>query len=45
MLVMFVPVIRELFAVHVMSLKTAGIVFGLAVLPTVIIQAYKVIKE
>lgn len=45
MLVMFVPAIRELFAVHVMSLKTAGIVFGLAVLPTVIIQAYKVIKE
>lgn len=45
MLVMFVPVIRELFAVHVMSLKTAGIVLGLAVLPTVIIQAYKVIKE
>lgn len=44
-LVIFVPFMRELFFVHVMSLKDCVIVSGLAALPTVIIQLYKMAKK
>ncbi|GLC81878.1 cation-translocating P-type ATPase [Lacrimispora brassicae] len=44
-LVMFVPVLERLFSVTPLSGGQIGIVYGLAVIPTVIIQFTKVIKE
>jgi len=44
-LVMFVPVLEKLFSVTPLSAGQIGIVYGLAVIPTAIIQLVKVIKE
>ena len=44
-LVLFVPAIGSWFAVTPLSWAQIGTVFGLAFAPTVIIQAYKVIKD
>ena len=44
-LVMFVPALERLFSVTPLSGGQIGIVYGLAVIPTVIIQFTKVIKE
>lgn len=44
-LVMFVPILEKLFSVTPLSGIQVGIVYGLAVIPTIIIQLAKVIKE
>ncbi len=44
-LVMFVPALERLFSVTPLSGGQIGIVYGLAIIPTVIIQFTKVIKE
>lgn len=44
-LVLFVPAIGSWFAVTPLTGAQVGTVFGLAFIPTVIIQAYKVIKD
>ncbi|WP_349948846.1 cation-translocating P-type ATPase [Lacrimispora sp. BS-2] len=44
-LVMFVPFLAKLFSVTPLSAGQTGIVYGLAVIPTAIIQLVKVIKE
>ena len=44
-LVMFVPFLEKLFSVTPLSARQIGIVYGLAVIPTAIIQLVKVIKE
>ena len=44
-LVLFVPAIGSWFAVTPLTGAQVGTVFGLAFVPTVIIQAYKVIKD
>lgn len=44
-LVMFVPFLEKLFSVTPLSGIQVGIVYGLAVIPTIIIQLAKVIKE
>jgi Ca2+-transporting ATPase len=44
-LVMFVPVLEKLFSVMPLSGGQTGIIYGLAVIPTVVIQIGKVIKE
>ncbi len=44
-LVLFVPAIGSWFAVTPLTWTQIGTVFGLALVPTVIIQGYKVLKE
>ncbi len=44
-IVVFVPFMRELFSVHAMTLTEFGYVVGLAVMPTIIIQVVKVIRD
>ena len=44
-MVIFVPFMRELFSVHAMTLTEFGYVVGLAIMPTVIIQVVKVIRD
>ena len=44
-LVLFVPVLGSWFAVSPLTGAQIGIVFGLAFIPTVLIQGYKVIKD
>ncbi len=44
-MVVFVPFMRELFSVHAMTLTEFGYVVGLAIMPTVIIQVVKVIRD
>ena len=44
-LVMFVPVLEKLFSVTPLTGGQIGMVYGLAVIPTAIIQLTKVIKE
>ena len=44
-LVMFVPVLERLFSVTPLSGSQIGMVYGLAVIPTVVIQLTKIIKE
>lgn len=45
LLVMFVPILRRLFSVSVLNMTQIGIVFGLAIVPTVVIQLIKVVRE
>ncbi len=44
-LVLFVPVMEKLFSVAPLSGTQVGIVYGLAIIPTVIIQLTKVMRE
>lgn len=44
-LVMFVPFLSGAFSVSALSAAQIGSVYGLAVIPTVIIQIYKIIRE
>lgn len=44
-LVMFVPVLEKLFSVAPLTASQIGIIYGLAVIPTIIIQLAKIIKE
>lgn len=43
--VMFIPVLRRLFSVSVLTAGQIGLVYLLAFIPTIIIQIYKVIKQ
>lgn len=43
--VLFVPFLRQLFAVSVLSVAQIGTVLGLAVIPTILIQLVKVVRE
>lgn len=45
LLVLFVPFLRNLFSVSVLTGGQIAQIFGLAVVPTVLIQGYKVVKE
>lgn len=44
-LVMFVPFLERLFSVAALSVSQIGIVYGLAIIPTIIIQFVKLIRE
>ena len=44
-LVLFVPALQSLFQVEKLSLSQYGLIYALALIPTIIIQAVKVIKE
>ena len=44
-LVLFIPILERLFSVAALSGAQIGTIIGLAVIPTVIIQIYKVIME
>lgn len=44
-LVMFVPFLERLFSVAALSASQIGIVYGLAIIPTIIIQFVKLIRE
>ncbi|PJJ26961.1 cation-translocating P-type ATPase [Lacrimispora celerecrescens] len=44
-LVMFVPILEKLFSVAPLTASQIGIIYGLAVIPTIIIQLAKIIKE
>ncbi|WP_077609975.1 cation-translocating P-type ATPase [Clostridium sp. Marseille-P2415] len=44
-LVMFVPLLRKLFSVTALSGVQIGIIYGLAIIPSLIIQFIKVLKE
>ncbi|MEG0692617.1 MAG: cation-translocating P-type ATPase, partial [Oscillospiraceae bacterium] len=44
-LVLFVPFLQQLFEVVSMKLSQLGMILGLSFAPTIIIQAYKVIRE
>lgn len=45
LLVMFIPFLSRLFAVSVLTGPQIGMIFGLAFLPTVIIQVFKLFKD
>ncbi|WP_312430908.1 cation-translocating P-type ATPase [Lacrimispora sp.] len=44
-LVMFVPILGKLFSVAPLTASQIGIIYGLAFIPTIIIQLAKIIKE
>ena len=44
-LVLFVPVLKRLFLVSTLTSGQFGMIYLLAVIPTVIIQIYKIIRE
>lgn len=44
-LVMFVPFLAKLFSVATLTAGQIGVIYGLAAVPTVVIQAVKVVKE
>lgn len=43
--VMFIPFLRRLFSVSVLTISQLGLVYLLAFIPTIIIQIYKLIKQ
>ena len=45
LMVLFVPVLRRLFAVSVLSIGQIGMIVLLALIPTIVIQFVKVINE
>ena len=45
LLVLFVPFLRRLFEVSVLSLSQIGIIVGLAFIPTALIQIFRILKK
>lgn len=45
LLVLFVPFLRSLFSVSVLTGGQIAQIFGLAIVPTILIQGYKMVKE